>query len=647
MGNSHQSRLSPDFHIPYGTRLAGQESSAGTDFGPVRMPSVKFQKGEMVMGRWPGSSLYYEVKVLGYETKSQLYTVIYKDGTELELREQDIKMRSRSRSRSRSPGRRHSRSRSPARSTRRSSSRTAAAVASAAITESAPSSRRDPKLRDAEVRLTSLSTENNSNNKHEKKAEKQKEENDTANRVNESESKVEAEPEKNQSRYNLRRRKDDGDAKTAEAKAEQLDEKDAKLAAAPAPSLSTPLDFGGKIGAYFWLLFLPAWVLFVILQGNLEDPSLANFPPPLPPLEAFWDAQALGLVILWILFQVLLYVLPVGKLSEGMALRSGERLKYRTNGFFAIVVSSLAVAAVVYYGVDLTYIHSNFLQLASASFLISVLLSVYLYVRSRYAAPAQLALGGNSGNVVYDFFKGRELNPRIKDFDLKFFCEMRPGLIGWCLINFAMALAEMKQQGLDAPSYSMILVNLFQLLYVVDGLWNEEAILDLMHDGFGFMLAFGDLVWVPFTYTLQAYYLVSHPNPLSLPAVAAIVTLKLGGFYIFRKSNSEKNAFRRNPSDPKLSHLKTIPTATGKSLLVSGWWGVVRHPNYLGDLIMALAWSIPCGFSHLLPWYYMVYFIILLVHRDSRDMSECRRKYGSAWDEYCRTVRYRIIPRVY
>lgn len=41
--------------------------------------------------------------------------------------------------------------------------------------------------------------------------------------------------------------------------------------------------------------------------------------------------------------------------------------------------------------------------------------------------------------------------------------------------------------------------------------------------------------------------------------------------------------------------LKTIPTATGKSLLVSGWWGVVRHPNYLGDLIMALAWSLPCG----------------------------------------------------
>ena len=38
-----------------------------------------------------------------------------------------------------------------------------------------------------------------------------------------------------------------------------------------------------------------------------------------------------------------------------------------------------------------------------------------------------------------------------------------------------MALAEMKLQGLDAPSHAMILVNLFQLLYVVDGLWNEAS----------------------------------------------------------------------------------------------------------------------------------------------------------------------------
>lgn len=63
----------------------------------MKMPLVKYHKGELVMGRWPGSSLYYEVKVLGFDITAQLYTVIYKDGTELELREQDIKVSPQSR----------------------------------------------------------------------------------------------------------------------------------------------------------------------------------------------------------------------------------------------------------------------------------------------------------------------------------------------------------------------------------------------------------------------------------------------------------------------------------------------------------------------------------------------------------------------
>lgn len=57
------------------------------------MPSRKFADGEVVRGRWPGSSLYYEVEILSHDSKSQLYTVKYKDGTELELKESDIKVR--------------------------------------------------------------------------------------------------------------------------------------------------------------------------------------------------------------------------------------------------------------------------------------------------------------------------------------------------------------------------------------------------------------------------------------------------------------------------------------------------------------------------------------------------------------------------
>ena len=80
----------------------------------------------------------------------------------------------------------------------------------------------------------------------------------------------------------------------------------------------------------------------------------------------------------------------------------------------------------------------------------------------------------------------------------------------------------------------------------------QSAILnqmDITTDGFGFMLAFGDLVFVPFTYGLQARYLAFTPIDLGLPACAAIVAVKLLGVWAFKGANIEKFDFRngRNP----------------------------------------------------------------------------------------------------
>ena len=47
-----------------------------------------------------------------------------------------------------------------------------------------------------------------------------------------------------------------------------------------------------------------------------------------------------------------------------------------------------------------------------------------------------------AGHGLYDFFIGRELNPRLGSFDLKEFCELYPGLIGWLLIDIAMAYKQ-------------------------------------------------------------------------------------------------------------------------------------------------------------------------------------------------------------
>jgi len=233
-------------------------------------------------------------------------------------------------------------------------------------------------------------------------------------------------------------------------------------------------------------------------------------------------------------------------------------------------------------------------------------------------------------------------------FDLKYFCELRPGLIGWIIMDTAMAMKEYELRG--EVSIAMLLVCSFHTAYVIDALISESSVLttmDITTDGFGWMLSFGDLAWVPFTYSLQARYLVDYPNHLNLVMVVLIVIIKLAGYYIFRSANAQKDTFRSEPDNPSVKNLKYIQTATGSKLLISGWWGIARHINYLGDIFMALAWCLPCGFEHILPYFYVIYLTILLIHRERRDDHKCHTKYGKDWEKYCAIVPYRILPYVY
>ncbi len=42
---------------------------------------------------------------------------------------------------------------------------------------------------------------------------------------------------------------------------------------------------------------------------------------------------------------------------------------------------------------------------------------------------------------------GRELNPRLSGFDWKEFCELVPGMIGWVVLDLAMALKQYQDLG--------------------------------------------------------------------------------------------------------------------------------------------------------------------------------------------------------
>jgi protein-S-isoprenylcysteine O-methyltransferase Ste14 len=347
---------------------------------------------------------------------------------------------------------------------------------------------------------------------------------------------------------------------------------------------------------------------------------------------------------------------------EGTPLRAPYqhvRLKYKINAIYCQIISYLGIIGLVYAGImPATYGYDNFVQLLTSAWIFSVILTTLIYLDSIIRIPREedqlkgplymLSLCGNGGSFTYDYWMGRTLNPRVGFLDLKYVCELRPGLILWSLLNLSIAAAQYHELGY--VSLSMVLVCIFQAYYVIDSNTSEQAILttmDIRDDGFGFMLVFGDLTWVPFTYTMQSRYLVTYDPGLSIYAALAIVGVKLLGLWIFRSSNNEKNMFRTNPNHPSVKHLKFITTTSGRNLICSGWWGTSRHINYFGDVIMALAWSLPCGFGSIMPYFYPIYFAALLINREGRDHEKCHRNYGKDWDLYCQKVPYRIIPYVY
>jgi len=392
-------------------------------------------------------------------------------------------------------------------------------------------------------------------------------------------------------------------------------------------------------------LGLPAFMIYLNEVCTAKSCDIKKIPAMPKKMSDYVNRDSAIAVVGFILFQALLAVIPVGRLVEGQPLKGGKKLKYRCNGLFAFGITAVAFAVAVYMKLPLDFAIKNFRQLAVTAIALSVVLSLYLFVRSRNLSASQYAT--NTGCITYDFFMGRELNPRIGPLDLKFFFELRPGLIGWAVLNGCF-LASAYSKGPLNPA--LVLVAIGQIVYVVDALVNEDAILstmDITTEGFGYMLAFGDIAWVPFLYCLQVRYLYMFLQTFSKYILGLILLLNVIGYIIFRGSNSQKNKFRQDPNSPNLAYLETIPTPSGRKLLASGWWGLCRHPNYFGDLLMGLSWSLYCGFGSVVPYFYPIYFLVLLVHRQLRDDSHCRQKHGAAWDRYCEKVKYKIIPYVY
>merc|ERR1711920_665278 len=221
-----------------------------------------------------------------------------------------------------------------------------------------------------------------------------------------------------------------------------------------------------------------------------------------------------------------------------------------------------------------------------------------------------------------------------------------------------------------------IFITLAHWYYIFDYNFVEPAYLtttDIRHDLFGFMLTYGDWGF------LSRFYPISFMGFLSVQGsqngwiktnymyAGTGIGLYILGMTLFRITNIEKHLFRDHmnnggDADKYRSPLSTriffgdrkpqyIKTKEGSLLLTSGFWGLARHCNYIGDLTMCIGWAVACydpasPFCWL-PIGYCIYFWLMDCHRCWRDEVRCAKKYGDDWVAYKKAVPYAILPGVW
>ncbi len=251
-----------------------------------------------------------------------------------------------------------------------------------------------------------------------------------------------------------------------------------------------------------------------------------------------------------------------------------------------------------------------------------------------------------------DFFLGRVLNAQLEGGRVD--AKMWLYLVGAVLLQLhALSFAAHHLLTFGAAANPGVLLSAALLTwFIVDYLTFEEVHLytyDLFAERVGFKLGWGCLAFYPYFYAIGLWSTAALPDP-GVPAwlSAAWVLVFFLGWALARGANMQKFAFKRDPDAPFLGLQPELLTDGERVLLVNGFWGVSRHVNYLGEILMALGIAGVLGHPGVLwPWLYPLYYVALLVPRQRDDDARCREKYGALWDRYEARVRWRIVPFVY
>ena len=323
--------------------------------------------------------------------------------------------------------------------------------------------------------------------------------------------------------------------------------------------------------------------------------------------------------------------------------KSDEKLQYRLNGLLVLIIVIFTWFLLCYSGfMPWDWFYEFRWYGFSGAVVFGLIFSFAIVLPNTPVRNSFLA----------DFFFGRLANPQLWGgrIDAKMWLYLAGAImLEVNILSFAAHHFILYGTGASAGIY---LATILLTFFIMDYLTFEEVHLytyDFLAERVGFKLGWGCIAFYPYFYSVPLWSASDLPDaqtPTYLLVIFALIFFI--SWSLSRGANLQKYFFKKNPEKVFFGITPKTLSDGSNSLLVSGFWGLSRHINYLGEVGMAVG-IVLCTDHPLIPWpwLYPFYYIVLLVTRQSDDDKRCRLKYGDLWEQYKKKVPYRIIPYIY
>lgn len=373
--------------------------------------------------------------------------------------------------------------------------------------------------------------------------------------------------------------------------------------------------------------------------------------------QTFLTLETWAFIGVYTAYSGLSLLLIPGSTYYGPPTSTGHRPAYRKSGFtYYVITMSIAAFILLVINVPCQTLYRRMPGFAVALVLFASMISLLLYVKGRTCpSPGE---HGPTGSVVFDFYWGLELYPRIADrLDVKQWTNCRFGMMMWQLLVLVGWKAQVEATGWN---WCVASTSMLQTVYIAKFFWWEDGYMqtiDITVDRAGFYLCWGCVCFMSITFPITNFYMVDN-TPDDNPAAAA-VTFAVGVAMIalnywtdyqkqlVRSTQGKCTIWGSPPTIIRAKYYHSSGKPKSSLLLVSGFWSLSRHANYIFEILIGLCWALPSGASSIVPYLYVLFLVVLLLHRSYRDEKKCSQKYGKYWNEYCSIVKYRIVPGIF